>query len=591
MRFEHPIFLWLLLLVIPALAGFFWWSWRIRQRLLTRFIAARLLPGLTTSVSLGRKKMKLALLGGAVVLLTVVLARPQLGFTWEEARSRGLDVIVAIDTSKSMLTSDLAPNRLRRAQLAALDLRKLAGADRLGLVAFAGSSFLQCPLSLDDEAFRQSVEILDTSIIPQGGTALSEAILAAQAAFKDKGDNHKVLIIFTDGEDHDGSAVETAKNAAKEGLRIFTIGVGTPDGEMIRLTDVQGRVDYLRDENGNAVKSRLDETLLRQVAEATGGFYMRLAGAQTMSQLYENGLARLPKSDLASQRVRRYHERYQWLLAAVLVLLLAEMFLPERKPARSNTATAGPAPAPALPPPAPLVAATAAAPLSAPASRPGSAAAPGIKIVLALLLAGSLGATTAEAGTGSRKGYSAYQKGKYVDAVVDYEAALQEAGDDPRLHFNVAAAAYQTGQYEKAHSHLVAAITTADVTLQQRAYYNLGNTQYRLGEAMPEFDSRQTQWEEAAKSLRNAVALQTNDVDAVYNLQFVERKLAELREWVRRREQAKRDAEAAQRRFDYAKALQIMETEKSRNPAAQTKDIDAYIQRLKQIDEIAPRQP
>lgn len=561
MRFEYPILLWFLPVLIPALIGFGWWSWRTRQRLLARFVAARLLPTLTAGVSSQRKKLKLGLVGGAIVLLWIVLARPQYGFSWQEARSKGLDVIVAIDTSKSMLATDLAPSRLKRAQLAALDLRRLAGADRLGLVAFAGSSFLQCPLSLDEEAFRQSVDILDANIIPQGGTALSEAILSAQAAFKDKGDNHKVLVIFTDGEDHDGSALDTAKAAAKEGLRIFTIGVGTPNGELIRLTDVQGRTEFLKDDDGNAVKSRLNEDLLRQIAEATGGFYMRLSGAQTMQQLYDNGLSRLPKSDLAAQRVRRYHERYQWLLGLVLVLLLAEWFIPERQPAPAR-----------------------------PGSRPesGSPSPTRAAAVSVILLAIVAGGSTARAS--SADGYRYYQKGHYLDALVEYEAALKEK-EDPRLHFNLAAAAYQTGQYERAHSHLLAAVTSPDVALQQKAYYNLGNTQFRLGEAMAEFVSRQTQWEEAAKSFRNALTLRTNDVDAAFNLRFVEAKLAELKDWVRRRDQARREAETAQRRFDYGRALQIMEAEKARNPAAQTKDIEAYIERLKQINEIAPRKP
>ena len=205
MRFEYPILLWLLPVLVAGVTGFFWWAWRARQRVLAQFIPSRLKSVLAASVSPRRKKLKFVLLGSAVALLWLVLARPQFGFTWEEARSHGLDLVVAIDTSKSMLASDLQPTRLKRAQLAALDLRKIAAADRLGLVAFAGSSFLQCPLSLDDEAFRQSVEILDVNIIPQGGTALSEAILTAESAFKDKADNHKVLIIFTDGEDHDGS--------------------------------------------------------------------------------------------------------------------------------------------------------------------------------------------------------------------------------------------------------------------------------------------------------------------------------------------------------------------------------------------------
>src|SRR5207245_751377 len=125
---------------------------------------------------------------------------------------------------------------------------RLAKTDRVGLVAFAGSAFLQCPLSLDDEAFRQSIDALDVNIIPQGGTAVAEAIETAQAAFKDKSDNHKVLVLFTDGEDHDGHAVEAAQSAAKEGMRIFTVGVGTANGEMLKITDAKGRSDWLKDE-------------------------------------------------------------------------------------------------------------------------------------------------------------------------------------------------------------------------------------------------------------------------------------------------------------------------------------------------------
>jgi Ca-activated chloride channel family protein len=564
MRFENAYLLWFLPVLLAGVVGFFWWAWRARQRILAQFIPPRLKHVLAASVSPGRKKAKLVLLAGALALLWLVLARPQLGFTWEEARSRGLDLVVAIDTSKSMLASDLLPNRLRRAQLAALDLRKLAAADRLGLVAFAGSAFLQCPLSLDDEAFRQSVEILDVNIIPQGGTALSEAILTAQTAFKDKADSHKVLIIFTDGEDHDGSAIETAKSAAKDGLRIFTIGVGTPKGEMIRLTDVQNRVEFLKDANGNAVKSRLDEDLLKQIAEATGGFYMRLEGANTMNRLYENGLSRLPKSDLASQRIRRYHERYQWLLAVAIVLLLAEMFLPERKAATRPTA---------------------------PPAEPASTAAPkAIARSVSLLVALALAVPVCSASASNRKGYKYYQSGRYADALIEYEEALKDK-EEPRVHFNIAAAAFQTGQYDRAQNHLKSALLTTDVTLQQQIYYNLGNTQFRLAEKMEDFVSRQAQWEEAGRSYRNALALQTNDVDAAFNLQVVEQKLAELREWVRRREQAKKEAEAAHRRHLYNRALQIMESEKARNPSAKTKDIETYIERLKQIDEIAPHNP
>ena len=265
MQFEQPHLLWFLLVIVPLLLAFFWWARRAKTKLVSQFIAARLLSNLTVGVSTGRQKARMILIVAAVALLIIALARPQIGFSWEEAHSRGLDVVVAIDTSKSMLATDVAPNRLRRAQLAALDLKRLARMDRLGLVAFAGSAFLQCPLTLDDEAFRQSVESLDVNIIPQGGTALSEAIAAAKSTFKEGNDNHKVLVLFTDGEDNEGNALEAAKAAGKDGLRIFTIGVGTANGELLRVTDTQGRTEFIKDADGNAVKSRLNEALLRDL--------------------------------------------------------------------------------------------------------------------------------------------------------------------------------------------------------------------------------------------------------------------------------------------------------------------------------------
>ena len=333
MTFAHPHLLWLLLVVPPALLAFFWWSGRTRQRLLTQFIQARLLPGLTVGISSTRQRIRAGCLVLAVVCLILALARPQWGFAWEEVKQRGLDIVVAIDTSKSMLAADIAPNRLARAKLAALELMQRARSDRLGLVAFAGTAFLQCPLTIDDGAFRQSVEALDINILPQGGTSLSAAIETALTAYKE-GDNYKILVLFTDGEDHDSGALEAAEKAAKDGLRIYTIGIGTAEGELLRVKDEQGRSDYVRDEQGNVVKSRLNERLLQQIAGATeGGFYLPLRGAKVIDTLYdhEQGLAKLPKSQHQEKFVRRYFERYHWPLAVAIVLLLFEMLFPERK--------------------------------------------------------------------------------------------------------------------------------------------------------------------------------------------------------------------------------------------------------------------
>ena len=331
MLLAHAQLLWLLAVVPPLMLAFFWWSGRRRQQLVTQFIQARLLPALTVGISPARLKLRLGLLVLAVISLLLALARPQWGFDWEPTKQRGLDIIVAIDTSKSMLAEDIAPNRLARAKLAALDLARQAKSDRIGLVAFAGTAFLQCPLTIDDTAFRQSVEALDVNIIPQGGTALAEAIDTALAAFKE-GESYKALVLLTDGEDHDSGALEAAKRAAQAGLQIFTVGVGTTDGELLRIKDANGKNDFVRDEQGNVVKSHLNEDLLRDVAKATDyGIYLRLQGATAMETLYQQGLSKLPKSEHQEKLVRRYHERYHWPLALAIICLLAELLLPERK--------------------------------------------------------------------------------------------------------------------------------------------------------------------------------------------------------------------------------------------------------------------
>jgi Ca-activated chloride channel family protein len=220
----------MMLLAIPALAAFFFWTWRVKQKLISQFVQSRLLADLTVGVSHKRQILRLVLLVIAVAFVFLALARPQWGFVWEEAKQQGIDIVVAIDTSRSMLAEDVPPNRLIRAKLASLDLMRLAKSDRLGLVAFAGTAFLQAPLTLDEQAFRQSVESLDVGVIQQPGTALSEAIHTALTAFEKGNDNHKVMVLFTDGEDHDTDeeTKAAAQEAAKAGMQIFTIGVGTP---------------------------------------------------------------------------------------------------------------------------------------------------------------------------------------------------------------------------------------------------------------------------------------------------------------------------------------------------------------------------
>jgi Ca-activated chloride channel family protein len=516
-----PRMLWMLPVVVLPLTAFLWWSWRKRQELVTQFISARLLAQLKVGVSPSRQKARLVMLVLAVVCLILAVARPQWGYTWEEARQRGLDILIAIDTSNSMLARDVAPNRLERAKLAALDLMRKAQSDRLGLIAFAGDAFLVCPLTVDDSAFGQSVESLDTHTISRGGTAVASAIDAAQEAFKDEPDNHKVLVLFTDGEDLEGGALSAAEAAASQGMKIYTVGVGTPEGELIEVQNDQGQTDYIRDESGNPVRSHLNETLLEEIAEKAGGFYVPLHGTGTADILYNNpkGLGSLPKSNTSSKTLRRYKERYQWLVGLAIILLVAEIFLPDRKRRRSRSSGASPS--------------------AGDAGASGPAAATLAKAAVAVLIVLLPVCASARQSRALRE----YNEGNYQGALDDYDRLLQSGKSDPRLHFNAGAAAYQSRDFDQAVKEFNQALDSQDLQLQQRAYYNLGNAYFRLGQhagaasqapqgvpsAGMDPQAIQKNWEEALKQYESALKLNPEDGDAKFNHDFVQKMIEQLK--------------------------------------------------------------
>jgi Ca-activated chloride channel family protein len=437
----------------------------------------------------------------------LALARPQWGVVWEEANQQGRDILVAIDTSRSMLATDMAPDRLTRAKLAALDLMRLAKNDRLGLIAFAGASFLQCPLTLDDEAFRQSVEALDTSIIPQGGTAITAAIETAVTTFAtEEGDNHKVLIIFTDGEDHETGVLLAAEDADTRRLKIFTVGVGTPAGEIVRITDERGNATYLKDDKGNVVKSRLNEDLLRQIATAAKGFYIPLREGNAMQVLYREGLEPLPTSNLSSTLVRQLNEQFHWPLGIAIALLLAEALLPAAAKKRAS---------------APIV-----------TNKP---TAPATITALCLLL------FTVSAEASPARAFRDYKNGNFKDARNEYERLLEKKPDDPKLNYNAGAAAYRAGEYDAAAKGFSNATKAQELDLQALAYYNLGNANYRLGSAQPTPDKKMALWHEAVQNYESAVKLNPQDADAQFNRELVKKQLEELKKQQQQKEQQKND--------------------------------------------------
>ncbi|MDY6068100.1 MAG: VWA domain-containing protein, partial [Opitutales bacterium] len=328
MIFRDYVWLYAGVFALVAFFALFAESQRRRKIALQTFAAKNLLKTLCYNYSSAAQKLKYALILLSIAFVFIALARPQWGYKWQETKTKGIDVVFAVDCSKSMLADDIKPDRLQRAKLAIEDAVAKLGGDRIGLVAFSGQAFLQCPLTLDYDAFKMSLDELKIGIIQRGGTNISAAIEEAEAAFKESS-NYKSIILLSDGEELEENALATAKRLAKKGVVIYTIGVGLNDLSPISITDERGKSDYIRDEQGNIVKSRLDEKTLMQIAQATNGFYASLTDngiEKAVSHLKE-----IPKSELESKMRQTAIDRFQIFLAIALVLLSLESLIGTRK--------------------------------------------------------------------------------------------------------------------------------------------------------------------------------------------------------------------------------------------------------------------
>ncbi len=331
MHFAEPSMLHLFWAVI-VLAVFLFGAIGRRFRVLQRFAVGQLLSEIVPGLSLGRWRLKSVLLAGVFVFSVLALARPQWGFEWQEVKRRGLDILMVVDTSKSMLTTDVKPNRLERTKLAIKDLLKKLNGDRVGLIAFAGDAFLVCPLTVDYSGFMLSLNDLDEHTVGRGGTNLSRAIEEAIRGYDATRNEYKAIVLVTDGDDLEGDALAAARKAKDKGIKIYSIGIGTPEGELVQFVNERGETEFLKDSSGNFVKSRLNEGLLQQIALATGGMYVRSSGADFgLDFIYTHELTKLEKHDIEQKMKKHYHERFQIPLAAAVILLLLETCFPTRK--------------------------------------------------------------------------------------------------------------------------------------------------------------------------------------------------------------------------------------------------------------------
>ncbi|MBU3950489.1 MAG: VWA domain-containing protein, partial [Proteobacteria bacterium] len=413
----------------------------------------------------------------ALILAIFALAGPQAGFRWEKIQEKGVDIMIALDCSNSMLAQDIKPNRLEQAKREIIDLIRLMKSDRAGLVAFAGQAILQCPLTLDHETFNIFLRVLTPDYLPVGGTNLAAAMETCYSGFEKGSDTDKAIVLITDGENTAGEGTEEfAKKMAAEGIKIFCIGVGDPTGAPI--PDADG--GFKKDGQGNIILSRVDDKGLEKIAALTNGRYVRsVAGNMDLDQIYtQDILNTMERKTLTQGKKKVWEQRFQWFLFPCILLLLIEMILPlKKKSARIGL------------------------------------------VLLVLALGMGLRVTPARAEIFSspvKKGLAAYESNSFDQAKTHFIEAQLQSPDDLRHYYNIGAAAYMNNEYEQAEKNFAQAAASPDPDLRHKAMYNLANTRYRLGK-LPQ----------AIADYEAILAAFPDDRETRENLEFVKQKQEE----------------------------------------------------------------
>lgn len=515
--FNQP--LWILFGATSCMISWFLWSRfeGIRLQQLSRFAASSLLPKLTGNVSAGRRTLKKTLLLFAVFLCFVALARPQYGYRWIDVKHKGIDILFALDTSKSMLAEDIRPNRLTRSKLAILDFVSTLSGDRVGLLPFAGSSYLMCPLTSDYQAFEQSLMAVDQATIPQGGTDIGAAILSAQKILHNEA-NHKILILITDGEQLHGDVMKAAQKAAENKMTIYTVGVGTDEGELIPDPKKGG---FVQSDNGSYVKSKLDRENLQRVADTADGLYVPLGDqGQGLATIYREKLALVPKTELSERRKQVPIERFSWPLGLAVILLSIEFLLSGRKtkrpiPGGVNRLTR------ALKSTTPLLCLT------------GLALLASVPDVYAF---------------NDQEPQENYNNKEYLKASEQYQSLLEKDPQNPELNFNNGTTSYQNNLFAEAVQSFDKALTSDDLYLQEKSYYNKANSLYRLGESTVGAEPERTvsSWEQALASYQSALSLNPENPQAAANHEFVSQRLKQLQQELEQKNNQDQDSDENQ---------------------------------------------
>jgi len=503
MNLSHP---WILhfLWVVPLTFLLLIVSSRRRAQALTRFADPPLLERLVGEMKKERQVLRSACLLAAMGFMVLAWAGPRWGSHYQEVRRKGVDMIIALDVSRSMLVEDVAPNRIERAKREISDLIRVLEGDRVGLVAFAGAAFTHCPLTLDYGAMTLFLTSLTPDMAPSPGTDLGAAIDHAISSFDPASETDKVILLITDGEDNEGRGLEAARKAARKGIKIFVFGIGDPSGGPIPSAD--GKGGFKKDNKGQLVLSRLDEEGLKEIAAATGGSYVRsVAGDLDLDLLYFDGIKQKTKAaELKSGKIKVYEERFPIFVMVAFFLLLLEGLIRPGGMGRNGV-------------------------------RPGAIGKRSTMRVNTLLfllfLTGGPGVVSPA--LGAEDPDELYRKGRFAEAQKMYAQSDMDHPRELRFRYNRGCADYQAGDYKGAMAAFSSVLRRAeDRDIRFRAAYNLGNASLQLGDAAS-----------AAEYYRQALRITPDQEDARHNLEIALKRLEQ-----QKKEKEEKEKDAAQNR-------------------------------------------
>lgn len=326
-RFAHPEYLYFLF-VIPLLIGVFVYNLHKKKQNIRLFGNPELLAELMPNVSHVRPHVKFWIQITVIILMTVVLAQPQFGTKMEEVKRKGIEVMIALDVSNSMMAQDILPNRLEKAKQVLAKLVDDMKNDKVGLIVFAGDAYTQLPITADYISAKMFLSSITPQLVPRQGTAIGSAIDLAIKSFGKKSETKRAIILITDGENHEDDAIGAAKLAVGEGISVHVIGLGKPEGAPI---PIEGTMSFWKDKNGNVVVSKLNESMCRDITAAGNGLYVRADNSNSAYKMVSKELDKLAKSDLSSQVFSDYNEQFQSFAMLALILLFIELFVFERR--------------------------------------------------------------------------------------------------------------------------------------------------------------------------------------------------------------------------------------------------------------------